>query len=245
MLEQLVRRLRPRRPWSLELLKNPPLSQPPRDATEKYIAMGYEAEDFYEHFPCFIGPRLLARFHSLFECYQKTLGIAGHIAEVEVYRGACSFYFAKMLMAYEPFSTTQVHGFDVFERANPDPKLGKGFAYFESYARIRELVRMQGLEGHLLLHQIDVAVELKEFFERHPHLRFRLVVLDAGMYDIVASALREFWPRLSPGGMVVFDQFNHEAAPEETRAVLDWLPAGVQIRTFPNGHMPTAYVVKE
>jgi hypothetical protein len=28
---------------------------------------------------------------------------------------------------------------------------GKGFAYFESYARIRELVRMQGLEGHLLL----------------------------------------------------------------------------------------------
>ena len=131
-------------------------------AAERYESMGYEIADFYEHFPCFVGPRMLARFLSLFECYQKTLGIAGHIAEVGVYRGARSFFFAKLLTLYEPYSTTQVHGFDIFERGSLDPR-GKGFSYFESYQRVKELAEMQGLRRYLLLHQLDVAVELKGF----------------------------------------------------------------------------------
>jgi hypothetical protein len=230
-------------PWSFEHLKHTPLGMPSPQALSRYEEMGYEPEDFYEHFPCFIGARTLARFQSLFECYQKTLGIAGHIAEVGVYRGACSFFFAKLLLLYEPHALTQVHGFDIFDRGGPDPR-GKGFSYFERYERVSELVRIQNLERYLLLHQLDVVVELSKFFERHPHLRFKLVFLDAGTYDIVTSALRELWPRLTPGGIVVFDQFNHEAAPEETRAVLDFLPRDTVIHTFPHGWMPTAYVVK-
>ena len=229
--------------WAFEHTKQTPLGMPPADALERYLALGYEPEDFYEHFPCFIGARMLGRFQSLFECYQRSLGIAGHIAEVGVFRGACSFFFAKLLLLYEPHAITQVHGFDIFDRGGPDPR-GKGFSYFERYERIRELALLQGLQRYLLLHQLDVAVELKDFFVKHPHLQFKLVFLDAGTYDIVSSALREFWPRLSPGGIVIFDQFNHEVAPEETLAVRDALPPDVVIRTFPHGWMPSAYVVK-
>jgi predicted O-methyltransferase YrrM len=106
------------------------------------------------------------------------------------------------------------------------------------------MVNVQGLQRYVLLHQLDVRSELKEFFQRHPHLQFRLVFLDAGSYDIVAASIREFWPRLTPGGVMIFDQFNYEVAPGETRAVKELLPSDKVIRTFPNGWMPTAYVVK-
>jgi fused signal recognition particle receptor len=39
-------------------------------------------------------------------------------------------------------------------------------------------------------------------------------------------------------------RFNQEVAPEETKAVLDFLPPETVIRTFPHGWMPTAYVVR-
>jgi hypothetical protein len=250
-MRRLLRLLQPPVPeqeqlpaWNYENMKDTPLGHPPNDALTQYIAMGYTAEDFYEHFPCFVGPKTLGRFHSLFECYQKTVGIAGHIAEVGVYRGAGSFYFAKLLTLYEPHATTLVHGFDIFERGAADPR-GKGFSYFEHYNRVKRLAELQGLQRYVLFHQLDVVHELRGFFERTPHLRFKLVFLDAGMYDIVLTGLREFWPRLTPGGIVIFDQFNHEAAPEETRAVLEFLPAGTKIRTFPHGWMPTAYVIKQ
>jgi hypothetical protein len=230
-------------PWQFEQTKDTPLGRTPDGAIERYRHMGYEVEDFYEHYPCFASARTLARFQSLFECYQKTLGLAGHIAEVGVFRGACSLFFAKQTLLYEPHAITQVHGFDIFERGGADPR-GKGFSYVERYERVKELIEIQGLRRYVLLHQLDVTTQLAGFFERHPHLRFKLVFLDAGMYDIVTAALREFWPRLLPGGIVIFDQFNHEVAPGETRAVTDFLPPGTVIRTFPHSWMPTAYVVK-
>jgi hypothetical protein len=230
--------------WNFENTKDTPLGMPSEAATAKYRRMEYEPEDFYEQFPCFVGAKWIARFLSLYECYKKTLSIAGQIAEVGVYRGAASLFFAKLSLIYEPHSSTQVHGFDLFERAVPREG-GKGYTYVETYQRVKELIDVQGLQHKVMLHQLDVRRDLKDFFERNPHLQFRLVFLDAGdHYENVAASLREFWPRLMPGGIVVFDQYNHEVAPEETSAVRDFLPASAIIRTFPHGWMPTAYVVK-
>jgi hypothetical protein len=230
--------------WNFENTKDTALGMPSEAAVAKYRRMQYEPEDFYEQFPCFIGAKWIGRFVSFFECYKKTLGIAGHIAEVGVYRGAVSLFFAKLALLYEPHSTTQVHGFDSFELAEPS-KGGKGYTFIETYQRVKKLIEVQGLQRHVLLHQLDVRYEIKDFFEQHPHLQFRLVFLDAGEhYETVAAAFREFWPRLTPGGIIIFDQYNHEVAPGETKAVKDLLPASAVIRTFPNGWMPTAYVVK-
>lgn len=213
-------------------------------AKEKFLQLGYSAEDYYEHFPCFIGARSIGRFLSLYECYQKTLGIAGHIAEVGVFRGAVSLFFAKLTLLYEPCSLTQVHAFDWFNLDQKEQMAACGHAYDEPYERIRQLVDVQGLQRYVLLHRLDVRHELKPFFEAHSHLQFKLVFMDAGSYDVVAAALREIWPRVTTGGIVVFDQYNHEVAPGETRAVKELLPSGTVIRTFPNAWMPTAYVVK-
>jgi len=238
--------------WHFENTKDTALGMPSEAATAKFRRMEYEPEDFYEHFPCFAGAKLIARFLSFFECYKSTLGIAGHIADVGAFRGATSLFFAKLSLLYEPQSITQVHGFDLFERADdptgwaaPGHPSVKGFSFSETYTRVKELIEVQGLQRYALMHQLDVRHELEIFFQRHPHLQFRLIILDIGVYDAVSASLRAFWPRLTPGGIIVFDQYNNEVAPGETQAVKDFLPAGTVIRTFPNGWMPTAYVVKE
>lgn len=232
--------------FKYELLKATPLGSIPDDIKAMIHLMGYSEEDYYEQFPCFLGPRQIARFISFLECYKMTLGLAGHMAEVGVFRGAVSMYLTKLSMLYEQNSITQVHGFDWFRPPEGNEEPGSPAGYYEPYERLQKLVNIQGLQSYLFLHKMNVVEDLKGFFEAegNKHLQFKLVFLDAGSYEIVSTCIREFWPRLCNGGVMIFDQYNHEVAPGETRAVRDLLPSDAVIRTFPNGWMPTAYVVK-
>ena len=129
-----------------ESAKHDDMREPYYEGLETVKVLGYTTEDFVHHFPCFVGHQTLLRFLNLYEFYKMSNGVAGHMAEIGVYRGACSLFFAKLARIYEPHSLTIVHGFDTFE-GNPE---GTGYdegikagGYAESYDRIRQLVRAQ------------------------------------------------------------------------------------------------------
>ncbi len=209
------------------------------------LSLGYENEDLIHHFPSFVGHMTLSRFLALYEAYKMTLGVAGHIAEAGVYKAAGTLFFAKLTQIFEPESLTLVHGFDWFEGAkltSEEPNITEG-AYKEDYSRVIRLIQAQKLDRIAHIHKLDLRTGLDRFFEENAYLQFKLVFLDAGQYEIVKSCLEHFWPRLTSGGVMVFDQFNHELAPGETRAIKEFMPEA-KIRTFPFGWMPTAYVVK-
>lgn len=214
---------------------------------EEMKGMGYPTEDFIHHYPCFVGHLTLARFLSLNECYQKTLGISGHIADVGVYKGASLLYFSKLVQIYESTTLTQVHGFDWFKGNAPsadEPSVLPGSSA-ESYERVSKLIEAQSLQHITRLHKVDLTRELGAFFEKHAHLQFKLAFLDTGTYDVVKASLPYFWERLTKGGIMVLDQYNTEIAPGETKAVREFFEdKGCVIRTFPTGWMPTAYIVK-
>ncbi len=233
----------------LETAKFEGARKPFYDGIDRIKHLGYTTDEFIHHFPCFTGHLTLSRFLSLFECYQKTLGVSGHIADVGVYKGASMLFFAKLVKIYEAATLTQVHGFDWFRgnapSATDDPKVLPGSST-ESYERVAELVAAQSLNDIVRIHPLDVTKELDGFFDRYPHLQFKLIFLDTGTYDVVKACLSRFWQRLTVGGILVLDQYNVEIAPGETRAAREFFDGtGVKIRTFPHGWMPTAYVVKE
>jgi len=211
--------------------------------------MEYSTEDFMNYFPCFVGHLTLARYLSLFEIYKKTLGIAGHIAEVGIYKGAASIMFAKLTMLYESTTLTQVHGFDWFKgaanlSAEDKDTILEG-SYYEPKGRVEALLKAQNLEHIVKLHDMDMTSKsVKQFFEHNQHLMFKIVMFDIGIYDVVKNCLPLFWERLIVGGIIIFDQFNFDIAPGETRAIRELLPNAV-IRTFPHGWMPNAYIIKE
>lgn len=212
---------------------------------EAIASLGYEFEEFIHHFPCFVGHMTISRFLALYECYKQTLGVPGHIADVGIYKGASLFWSAKLVQIFEGESLTQVHGFDWFKGMyggdeSPNVEIG---SYAESYERLMKLVEAQQLNHIVRVHKLDITTELEDFLQRHSHLQFKLVFLDAGTYDVTKTALEALWARTSKGGVVVFDQFNHEFSPGETRAVREVLP-DARLQTFPWAWMPTAYVVR-
>lgn len=210
------------------------------------LALGYSNEELLHYFPCFVGHMTLSRYLCLYEAYKMCAGVAGHIAELGVYKGAGTLLFAKLTQIFEPESLVQVHGFDWFRGTEPtseEPNVHAG-SYTESKARLLSLVAAQNVSNIVRIHDLDLTKNLPEFFGKYPHLQFKLVFLDAGLHDVVYHSIEHFWQRLTPGGILVLDQFNHELAPGETRAVKALLP-NAKIKTFPFGWLPSAYIVKE
>ena len=222
--------------------------KPYYEGIQKIKEMGYTEEDYIHHFPCFTGHLTMARFFSMYESFKSTLGVAGHIADVGVYKGASLLYFAKLTKIFEPTTLTQVHGFDWFQGNKPEAAIEPDIlvgSSTESFERVESLVKAQSLENIVRLHRLDLTKDLAAFFKKNSHLQFRLVLLDTGTYEVVRASLPFFWERLTRGGMMIFDQFNFEIAPGETKAVVDFFAdKNVQIKTFPNGWMPTAFVEK-
>lgn len=219
--------------------------KPYYDGLTEILSLGYKQEDLIHHFPSFVGHMTISKFLALYEIYKMTLGVAGHIAEAGVYKAAGSLFFAKLTQIFEPESLTLVHGFDWFEGTEPtseEPNVLAG-SYKEDYSRILHLIQAQKLDHIVHIHKLDLKTELNKFFEENNYMQFKLIYLDAGQYDIVMNCLKNFWPRLTSGGIMIFDQFNQELSPGETRAVKEFMP-DAKIRTLPFGWMPTAYVVK-
>lgn len=219
--------------------------RPYMEGLQTILNLGYDQEDFIHHFPAFTGHMTIARFLSLYEAYKMVKDVAGHVAEVGVYKAAGTLFFAKLLQIFEPGSLNLVHGFDWFEgnHVTEEEKNVLEGSYKEDYGRVKKLVEAQQLENLVHIHKLDVVNELSEFFDENPYMQFKMVFLDAGMYEVVKSSIESFWPRLTSGGIMIFDQFNHELSPGETRAIKELLP-NAQIKIFPFGWMPTAYVIK-
>lgn len=211
----------------------------------KILDLGHSKTDLLHYFPAFVGDLTLVRTLSLIEAYQKTKHLCGHLAEIGVYKGASSLLFGKLLRIYEPDSLTMVHGFDNWmgTSAVAENPLQVQGGNCEDEERVRKLIELQGLNDIVKVHTLDAEKDFPTFFEKNPHLQFRLVFCDSGTFEITSEAIKNFWPRLVPGGIMVFDQFNLEVSPGETRAVREFLP-NETIRTFNPGWMPTAYVMK-
>lgn len=232
-------------PGDLETQKHAAKKEPYYKGLEIIKGLNYEIEDFIHYFPCFTGSQTLSRYLAFYECYKQTLGLAGHIAEVGVYKGGSFLFFAKLTQIFEPNSFTQVHGFDWFKGNAPSENEANIVAQsdVEPYERLMKLIKAQSIDNIAKVHNLDVTAELEDFFIRYPHLQFKLVFLDAGMYQVVKSCLPLFWNRLIKGGYLILDQFNFDIAPGETQAVKEFLP-DTEIRTFSWGWMPTAYIIK-
>lgn len=213
---------------------------------EEICNMGYSRADLIHHAPAFAGHLNLGRHLALYEAYKMTQKLPGHIAEAGVWKGAGLLLFAKLTQLFEPWSQTLVHGFDWFRGADPGSEeadvVQKG-AYAESFERVQRLIDLQGLNGIVRLHNIDLAKDLPHFTETYPHLRYKLVFLDCGIYPVVRACITYFWPRMPVGSVMILDNYNHETSPGEARALHELLP-DVQLHSFGFAPQPTAYVVK-
>jgi len=214
-------------------------------SVKKILKLGIPDLDLIHHNTAFNGAANIARQLCLYELYKKTMHLAGHIAEIGVWKGASFLYWAKLVSIFEPHSNTLVHGFDWFEGMKPSEvdRAVKSGKCSGDYDLLRELIEIQDVGNIARLHKLDITKDLDVFFDTFSAAHFKLVFIDAGVYDVVRAAVPRFWDRLGPGGILALDEFNWQSAPGEAIAIRELLP-DAEVRTFAWARQPSGYIVK-
>jgi len=202
-------------------------------------------KDLIFNFPVYAGAPNLARSFAFYELYKQVMDCAGHIADIGSFKGRTLLQFAKMVEIFEGANYTEVHGFDWFKGMHQEQyDQNKGeVKYVGDYERLKALISAQGLDGFTSITKIDLTTELGDFFEKYPHIRYKLIYLDCGIPEVLESCLKYFWPRLVTGGILILDHYNHQVSPQESN-IVDKYIEGRAVKHVPYIRLPTAHVVK-
>jgi hydrogenase maturation factor len=181
------------------------------------------------------------------------LNVPGDIVECGVFKGVGLMYWAKLLEIFAPGSHKHVVGFDVFgpfkqvplqvaeeEIAVRHNQIAEGI----SKAEIAAIVETAGLAHRIELIEGDIAQTAPDYVAHHYGFRISLLHLDLDTYTGTKAALTAFWPVVSRGGVIVFDEYAVSGM-GESQAVDEFFE-GMEIRplTVPYSNTPTAYLIK-
>lgn len=220
--------------------------------------------DAIKLFPVLARRQWLKRFLAHHEMFMKTLEVPGDIVELGVFRGQGLMTWANFLESYCISDRTKVvYGFDnwkgFFSIAKEDgenveelQKYEGGFSpesYFDELKnaiRIFDKDRFIPWKDRVKLIEGNIQETIPEFVENNPGVRFSLVHFDCDMYEPTKVGLECLWPRLSKGGVFLFDEYAIKEWPGETKAVDEFFEdKNVKIRKLQWNNVPTGYVIKE
>ncbi len=216
-------------------------------------------------FPVLARRQLLKRFLAHTELFRKTLDVPGDIAELGVFRGGDLMTWANLLESYSIGNRTKVvYGFDNwkgFTKLSPEDgkvvnslqkKVG-GFSpenYYEelkSAIKIFDQDRFIPWKDRVKLIKGNIEETAYSFAKENPGVRFSLVHFDCDLYEPTKAALECFWPRLSRGGIMLFDEYALHGWSGETKAVDEYFvdKLNINIKTLTWTNAPAAYIIKE
>ncbi|KKL12973.1 hypothetical protein LCGC14_2530370, partial [marine sediment metagenome] len=130
--------------------------------------------------------------------------LQGDIAEVGVYRGKS----AKRLAT--AFPDKELHLFDTFEgfpnnKGKYDTDISKELfhkgTFFSNFKKLKSLLSEY---PNVFFHKGIFSDTCKEVSEK----RFALVHLDFDMYEPTKHAIEFFYPRMNPGGVMIFHDYR-------------------------------------
>ncbi len=231
---------------------------------------GYTTEDILRHWPAYALRRDTIIFLAHYELFKHVIDLPGCIIELGVFRGASFFSWSVFLETFCPFDRhRKVYGFDTFEglgrfttkdgadeegRIETDESVGRFEGSFESTAKeAQTLVEMHNADGMFPGMERskvivgDILETLPTFVEENPGLAISLLHFDVDLYEPTRKALELLYPKVVPGGVVVFDEYGLLAWPGETNAVNEYfatLPEAPVIRKLPWAQTPHGYVIK-
>ena len=156
-----------------------------------------------------------ANINIIAELVQRTFHLEGHVAECGVFRGATLVGLAYVLK--RSGVPKRVLGFDSFqgfdERAvERDSELGDA-SYIEKESKLFKNASTDVVRRKLKLVGVSETVDLipgyfNKTLKAYSSEKFSFVHLDCDLYEPYKECLSFFYPRLSKGGVVLFDEYN-------------------------------------
>jgi hypothetical protein len=171
----------------------------------------------------FLSRQELAKILSLTELFQKTTNINGSIAECGAYWGQSLMLWAKLSATLEPYNyQCKAIGFDTFKGNTKSSKKDKGgklnlskysfeaktyddlkksIEIFDSDRPLNHIEKVELVKG-------DLIRTSKSYLIKNPQTIFRIISLSVNLYNPTLEVLKNFYPKLSPGGIVMINGLN-------------------------------------
>lgn len=157
---------------------------------------------------------------------ERVLGasVPGDVVEFGCYVGTTSVHLAKRLQK----TARKLYLYDSFEGLPPKTTedmspAGEQFVTGELLATKKQLIK------NLTQAHVPMPVITKGWFSdltaKDVPQEIAFAFLDGDYYHSIKDPLKLIWPRLSPGAIVVVDDYANEALPGAARAVDEWLQA--------------------
>jgi len=226
---------------------------------------GVSPLDAVKHFMVFTRRQWLKRFLAHTELFKLTLEVPGDIAELGVFRGMGLFTWANLLESYSIGNRTKtVYGFDNWQgftevapqdqTASDDSgqKFVGGFSpathkqELQSAIDVFDSDRFVPWKPRVVIVDGDIVESVPQFVMDNPGVRFSLVHFDCDMYAPTRAALEALWPKISRGGLILFDEYAIQNWPGETQAVDEFLldKSDCRLQTLAWNNVPAAYLIK-
>ena len=203
-----------------------------------------------------LGPDLDRIRKMLVRCdlFRRTLEVPGDVVECGVFKGVGLMYWLKLLQIYAPTARKRVIGFDSFapfagamrDDEVPQVQALLAAAQFDGTTpeRIAAHAERMGLGDKVELVAGDIAETAAAYVAQNAGFRISLLHLDMDTYAATSAALAAFYDYITPGGLVICDEYACRGWGESDAVDAFLRGRGVAVKAVPHADTPTAYFVK-
>jgi hypothetical protein len=189
-----------------------------------------------------------------YDLFKMSMNVPGSIVECGVFKGAGWMYWLKLLYVFSFGERKSVIGFDTFSSFASDHLLdyekesAEKFvneADFEGidYKSLLENAKSFGFHNGELIAG-EVSQTIPKFAKENQGMRISLLNLDFDTYEGTKVALENLFDLVSPGGIIVLDEYGKEGW-GESDAVDEFISGkNLKIEAIKYSSQPTALIIK-
>ena len=197
----------------------------------------------------------LKKIFTRYELFKLSQDIPGDIIECGVFKGTAQIFWLKLLKIFDHNSPKKVIGFDTFGDF-PKSTLAfekKAAKEFQKDAKINKKnllsiinkkIEKAGLSERSQLIKGDIIKTSRNYAEKNRGFRISLLNLDLDTYEGTKHALQNFFPLVSKGGVVIFDEYGSRGWGESEAIDEFFKDTKYKIKKTAFGYKPTAYLIK-
>jgi O-methyltransferase len=175
------------------------------------------------------------RCHALWDLASQTRMLRGDVLEVGVWQGGTAAILGKATIAPQP-PARHLWLADTFQgvpkAGNQDTRYKGGEHADTSESSVRELLAGLEIPGFTLLR----GVFPRDSTGSIENAEFKLCHIDVDTYESARDVFNWVWPRIVPGGLVVFDDYGFWGCEGVTSFVNELKAQGVRVIYNLNGH---------
>jgi hypothetical protein len=206
----------------------------------------------YDNFLANCSPDRILKIIWKYELFKMIQNIPGDIVECGVHRGSGIYLFAKLIKIFKPNSLSKVLGFDFFGKSQKiknkfdiDHKVNQNHhGLGSSKKEIIKNLKFHNIKNVKLIPG-DVCLTSKSYVKKNVGFRISMLILDVDNYEGTLECLKNFYPNVTRGGIIVFDEYALEKYGESDAVDEFFKNKKIKIKSSSWSSTPSAYIIKE